>query len=301
MGLTDEAQKQRTLGIPGMSIASHCPACFLCYHLFTMNKALPFVVLGIAVLALAGFFAFRAKPPTGTPVDDAIETPNVPVRERAPEESVTPVASPGVQFATPKKSAHFESSTPAHGSTLAAPSVNVVIDFNFDLAAKSSISITSGGKEYGTGTTTIDANKLAMRRTMDFASPDGLYTVTYEACWPDGSCHDGQFQFAIDRTGASGSLDLRGKSAVSVDLTDLAFAPATIRISKGTNVTWKNSDAVEHYVNTDAHPSHTYYPAQNSKLLKTGETYSLVFNTPGAYPYHCSAHADSMLGTILVE
>jgi hypothetical protein len=25
----------------------------------------------------------------------------------------------------------------------------------------------------------------------------GLYLVKYTACWPDGSCHDGQFAFAV--------------------------------------------------------------------------------------------------------
>jgi len=267
-----------------------------------MNKTLPLIIVGgIAVLVIVGFVALRAKPQAGTPAPDAVVTPSLPIPERLTGVSSTPLAGPRVEFGAPKKSAHFESSTPAHGAKLAAPPVNVVIDFNFDLVSKSSISVTSGGKEYGTGATVIDANRSAMRRTVDQASPDGLYAVTYQACWPDGSCHDGQFQFAIDRTGASAVLDLRGQNAVSVDLKDIAFAPAIIRISKGTDVTWTNTDAVEHYVNTDAHPAHTYFPAQNSKALKTGDTYRLAFDAPGAYPYHCSAHADSMLGTILVE
>src|SRR3990167_10810379 len=45
------------------------------------------------------------------------------------------------QFQNPKKSAHYESNTPAHGATLAGVPINVVIDFNFDVAENSRIEI----------------------------------------------------------------------------------------------------------------------------------------------------------------
>lgn len=99
-----------------------------------------------------------------------------------------------------KKSAHYVSNTPAHGSVLASVPENVSINFNFDLGTGSSISIKTGNREYGSGATIIESNKLVMRRSMDPNAPDGLYTVSYNACWPDGSCHDGHFQFTIDRT-----------------------------------------------------------------------------------------------------
>lgn len=204
-------------------------------------------------------------------------------------------------FGTAKKSAHWEGSTPAHGITLAGVPVNVVIDFNFDLAASSKISITKDAREYGVGETIIDKNKLAMRRSLDPSAPDGTYTVSYKACWPDGSCHDGNFQFAIDRRLADGYTDFRGKKDVTIDLKDIEFLPKKVRISKFTRVTWKNIDSVEHYINTDAHPSHTFFPEQNSKALKTGEAYAVVFSERGEYPYHCSAHAQTMTGSILVE
>lgn len=44
-----------------------------------------------------------------------------------------------------------------------------------------------------------------------------------------------------------------------------------------------------------------YHPAQNSKLLKKGESFSLVFDQVGIYPYHCSAHEASMIGSLIVE
>lgn len=75
----------------------------------------------------------------------------------APVDSEAPSTQPGegqkFVFGTPKKAAHYESNTPAHGMVLSAPPINVVIDFNFDLAPPSRMSIMSNGKEYGTGET----------------------------------------------------------------------------------------------------------------------------------------------------
>lgn len=204
-------------------------------------------------------------------------------------------------FINPKKSAHYESNTPAHGMVLAGVPINVVVDFNFDLAKGSEISIVKDGREYGVGDAIIDSNKLAMRRNMDSVAPDGVYTVNYKACWPDGSCHGGSFQFAIDRLKSSGFEDLTGKSEVMVRLSGIAFNPQNIRVGSGTTITWINDDEVEHYVNTDSHPAHTYLPFWNSKALKKGDAYSVTLEGTGIYPYHCSFHASSMVGAILVE
>lgn len=211
-------------------------------------------------------------------------------------------------IAAPKKAAHFASSTPAHGQILAGAPTNVVIDFNFDLAAKSSLYITregAGEMGFGSGETMIDENKLSMRqRFSPTLSPEdwnGLYTVRYEACWPDRSCSHGQFQFRIDRSLAEGFEDFRGQQEVTVKLSGIMFQPKDLRVSQGTKVVWINDEAVEHYINTDSHPAHTYFPEQNSNALKKGESFAQVFDTPGIYPYHCSAHAATMTGSILVE
>lgn len=258
-------------------------------------------LLGVAVvMVIAGLVGVRQEAPQESPVQLGDE-PSFRPTPAAPLLGSSPTGSVAARFGTPKKIAHFESSTPVQGAVLPSPPVNVVVNVNFDLLPKSSMSVTSGGKDYGAGPTTVDANKLAMRRKVDPSAPDGLYTVAMTACWPDGSCHDGTFQFAIDRRRAAGFVDLRGQKAVSVDLAQIAFSPADIRISRGTRLTWKNTDNVEHYVNTDSHPGHTYYPAQNSLILAKDDTYTLVFDEPGVYPYHCSAHADTMAGTVLVE
>lgn len=203
-------------------------------------------------------------------------------------------------FGNPKKSAHHESNAPAHGAILAAPPINIVIDFNFDLAAPSSISVAKDGTEYARGETSIDNNKLTMRRGFAGAAPDGLYKVSYRACWPDKSCHDGNFEFAIDRARAASFENLRGKKEVAIHMSEIMFAPKNIVIDAGTKITWVNDDSEEHFVNTDSHPAHTYYMAQNSRALAKGGTYSATFEKPGSYPYHCSAHAETMIGEIVV-
>lgn len=229
-------------------------------------------------------------------------TVNAAANEQLPAANTNATQQPlTFSFQTPRKSPHYESNAPAHESILPAAPYTVVIDFNFDVAPGSTISIMHNGKEYGEGEVTIDDNKLALRRRVQPDAPNGLYSVTYSACWPDGSCHEGLFQFAIDSSLADTYIDKRGQSAIEIDMKNIAFAPMNIRVSAGTTITWKNSDAVTHYVNTDSHPAHTFFPEQNSSALENGDTYSTTFATRGAYPYHCSAHADTMTGMILVE
>lgn len=256
-----------------------------------MNKVLLFIP--ILLIILGGIWFFGSKKP---------ETPSSPIVSQGEENSPRGEASPlQYAFSNPKKSAHYESNTPAHAAVLARVPINVVIDVNFDLAKPSAITIKRDTKDYGVGETAIDKNKLAMRREMDMSAPEGLYTVAYKACWPDGSCHDGSFQFAIDKSLKKGFQDLTGRTEAPVALSNIMFEPQNIRVSKGTKVVWTNDDNLEHFVNTDSHPAHTYYPQQNSESLKRGDSFSLVFDKAGIYPYHCSAHADSMTATILVE
>ncbi|OGI26587.1 MAG: hypothetical protein A2359_03605 [Candidatus Moranbacteria bacterium RIFOXYB1_FULL_43_19] len=243
----------------------------------------------IIAAILGGYFIFRNDIRNMDQLPD-----NVTLKNETTGETET------IIFENPKKSAHYEGNTPSHGDKLAGVPINVVIDFNFDLASPSAISVKMNGKEYGIGETIIDTNKLSMRKKMDPDSPDGLYDVAHNACWPDGSCHDGKFQFAIDRSGAGDFADLRGQKEVMIKMKNIAFEPGEIIISPGTVVTWVQEDDAEHFVNTETHPAHTYFPAQNSRGLKLGDTFSTTFEKPGIYPYHCSAHASVMTGTILV-
>src|SRR3990167_10158154 len=125
-----------------------------------MNK--PLIAAAVVIILLIGFFYFvffkTGKSPSAPSVSEEQET------------SSTQSASFGIE----KKSAHYESNTPTHGATLAGVPPNVVVNFNFDLAAPSQIKIEAGVKDYGVGETLIDENKLTMRRKMDPVSPDGV-------------------------------------------------------------------------------------------------------------------------------
>ena len=206
-----------------------------------------------------------------------------------------------LKFSNPQKSAHYESNTPEHASILAGVPVNIVIDFNFDLAKPSEIKILKDNKDVGIGETTIDSNKLTLRRKINSDVSDGLYKVEYKACWPDGSCHDGFFEFAIDKSKSKEFIDRIGKKEVTIDMNDITFNPKNVKVSKGTKIIWINTEGVGHYTNTDSHPAHSYFSDQNSKLLNKGDTFEVVFQETGIYPYHCSVHASSMTGAILVE
>lgn len=248
-----------------------------------MNKA--WILVAVLIAGIGAFLFFKNQ--------------NLPKSPANLSETTKSISS--FEFSNPKKSAHFESNSPEHASSLAGVPINIAVDFNFDLAKGSNIQITQNDKDYSTGETTIDSNKLAMRRNMDPSSPDGIYLVSYRACWADGSCHDGQFQFKIDRTLSEDFLDMRGRKEVTINLVNYAFSQPKVKISKGTKITWINQDDVIHTINTDPHPGHTYFVSQNSRDLKKGDSYSVTFTESGIYPYHCSPHASSMKAMILVE
>lgn len=203
--------------------------------------------------------------------------------------------------------AHVTSTTPSQAAVMAAVPLNVVVDLDLDLTEGSTVSITKLGREYGVGATTLDENKLALRRQVDPNAPSGSYDVNYRICTTDGTCGDGFFQFGIERQPPQGippedlPEDTRGQPAVTIRLSQIAFQPQVVIISRGTEVTWINDDEVEHYVNTDSHPSHTYYSPQNSELLRKGDSFRHTFTQPGVYPYHCSAHASVMTATVIVD
>jgi plastocyanin len=252
------------------------------------------IISAVVVVAVAavGWYVWQQNK------DDTKSTSTKTQITEAPKQSQN--TSTQFSFATPKKGAHFETSTPTHATTLAAAPVEVVINFNFDLHSKSTLKVTKDGKDYSVGSTTVDANKLTMRRKMATSVPDGVYTVTYDGCWPDGSCHDGHFQFAVDSKKLSSYTDMKNQKEVTVKLSQVKFMPMDLIVSSGTKITWVNDDSETHYINTDSHPAHTQVLGFNSKALQKGDSFSYTFTDKGAYPYHCSAHAANMTGNIVV-
>jgi methionine-rich copper-binding protein CopC len=154
-------------------------------------------VLLLTTLALSGCTWLdnetTAPPTPPTAQQDSPEPAPIIATQPQVEESV----EPEITFSTQKKSAHFVSSKPTHGSTLTELPRSVGLTFNFDLATNSTITVTHQATKVA-GTTSFGSDKLSMSRTLDIDPAEGLYTVDYNACWPDTTCHDGVFQFAVD-------------------------------------------------------------------------------------------------------
>ncbi len=102
-----------------------------------------------------------------------------------------------VEFPAQQFAAHFVDSMPMHEETLAAPPTQVVLNFNFTLSDASTITVEKDGSELKTVPGKLGADKLSMTTELPADAGAGLYLVKYKACWPDNSCHNGQFAFAV--------------------------------------------------------------------------------------------------------
>jgi plastocyanin len=83
-------------------------------------------------------------------------------------------------------------------------------------------------------------------------------------------------------------------SEKQVSIEDFAFKPDTLIVTPGTTVRWTNNDSVAHTVTSD--PAGTF----DSGTLQPGESFEVLFDTPGIYPYLCTLHP-FMHGTVIVS
>ena len=79
---------------------------------------------------------------------------------------------------------------------------------------------------------------------------------------------------------------------VKVNLSGLAFSPATVNVPVGATVIWTNKDSVPHTVTSNT-------GAFGSQTLSSGSTFSFTFTQAGTFQYHCNIHP-SMTGKIIV-
>ena len=73
----------------------------------------------------------------------------------------------------------------------------------------------------------------------------------------------------------------------------MAFSPATITVTHGTTITWKNNDSADHTVSSNI-------GLFDSGTINPAGTYSRVFTMTGTFPYRCTIHP-SMTGTVIVN
>ena len=94
-------------------------------------------------------------------------------------------------------------------------------------------------------------------------------------------------------TAAGEAVVAAAASPATVEIDNFAFAPATLTVTAGTTVTWKNEDDSPHRVGDK---NGTF----KSAALDTDETFSYTFALPGEYPYICTIHP-YMVGKIIVR
>ena len=106
-----------------------------------------------------------------------------------------------------------------------------------------------------------------------------------------GNCSKGS-SYGSSSSGNSNNNN-SGTAANTITMQSMSFSPASLTVTAGTTVTWKNSDNTTHTATADDN-------SFNSGDITAGNSYSKVFNTKGSFPYHCIYHS-TMKGTIVVN
>ena len=82
----------------------------------------------------------------------------------------------------------------------------------------------------------------------------------------------------------------------TVTMPGLSFSPSTLTVTKGTTITWKNTDATAH---TSTSETSGIWDTGN---IPAGSSATTTFNTAGTFGFHCTYHsAMGMTGTITVR
>ena len=94
-------------------------------------------------------------------------------------------------------------------------------------------------------------------------------------------------------TAAGEAVVAAAASPATVAIDNFAFAPATLTVTAGATVTWKNEDDSPHRIGDK---NGTF----KSAALDTDDTFSHTFAAAGEYPYICTIHP-YMVGKIVVK
>jgi plastocyanin len=129
------------------------------------------------------------------------------------------------------------------------------------------------------------------RITLDLAP--GLYKVECLVEGHDDLGMEGFLEVRRDaplvREEAGGPAD-GGQAPVAI--TNFSFAPAELRVTSGTEVTWTNDDPTAHTVTAED-------GSFDSGTLEPGQTFSVTVEDAGPVTYRCRIHPE-MTGTIAV-
>src|ERR1700741_5161662 len=98
---------------------------------------------------------------------------------------------------------------------------------------------------------------------------------------------------APELTAAGEAVVAAAGGPATVQIDNFAFTPATLTVTAGTTVTWKNEDDSPHRIGDK---DGTF----KSAALDTDDSFSHTFAAPGEYPYICTIHP-YMVGKIIVK
>ena len=87
-----------------------------------------------------------------------------------------------------------------------------------------------------------------------------------------------------------------GSTQALVAIRNFTFQPDTVRVKRGTTVTWVNCENAT----TDAHTTTSQAQLWDSPFLPPGSTWSRTFDEAGAFGYFCTPHP-FMRGAVVVE
>jgi plastocyanin len=82
-------------------------------------------------------------------------------------------------------------------------------------------------------------------------------------------------------------------AGAEIKIDNFSFAPESLTVKAGTQVTWINRDDIPHTV-VESERSF------KSKVLDTDDKFTMTFDKPGTYSYFCSIHP-KMTGKIVVQ
>ncbi len=89
--------------------------------------------------------------------------------------------------------------------------------------------------------------------------------------------------------------DASGAAVKTDTIASFAFGPASLTVNVGDSVTWTNTDTASHTATSVT----TGVGEFDTGQIQTGQSKTVVFSTPGTFPYMCSNHP-FMTGTVIV-
>ena len=92
---------------------------------------------------------------------------------------------------------------------------------------------------------------------------------------------------------AGSSMTTAAPTAAAIAIGNFTFKNAIVTVKPGTTVTWTNGDDIPHTVVSNN-------GLFKSKVLDTGDKFSVTFAKPGQFGYFCSIHPH-MTGTVIVK